>query len=175
MQLASMFVQATGARKILDLGCGIGYSTAWLADAAGTGATVIAIDSDPNHVEVARSAWARLGFQAEVTFVVGEVAEVLPTLEGPVDAIHDDAWFASAPPHLERMLGLLRPGGVLTMPNWFLLVDALRGEARNDWATFAGARWADDVMEYAEKLAGRRDVVVSWTIRPPLGVAVRRP
>jgi len=30
-------------------------------------------------------------------------------------------------------------------------------------------------MEYAKKLAARRDLVVSWTIRPLLGVDVKRP
>jgi predicted O-methyltransferase YrrM len=100
---------------------------------------------------------------------------VLRTIEGPVDAVHDDAWFASAPPHLETMLGLLRPGGLLTMPNWFLLVDALTGAPRNDWERFAGPTWADDALDYAKRLAARRDLAVSWTICPPLGVAVKLP
>ena len=49
------------------------------------------------------------------------------------------------------------------MPNWLLLVDALTGDPRNDWERFAGPR----------RLARRRDLAVSWTIRPPLGVAVK--
>jgi caffeoyl-CoA O-methyltransferase len=173
MQLASMFVRASSARSILDLGCGIGYSTFWLAKAAASGATLTAIDSDAGHVELARSACSRLGLDDRVRFVVGDVMEVLRTLDGPVDAVHDDAWFASAPPHLETMLGLLRPGGLLTMPNWFPLVDALTGDPRNDWERFAGPTWADDALDYARRLARRRDLAVSWTIRPPLGVAVK--
>jgi hypothetical protein len=39
------------------------------------------------------------------------------------------------------------------MPNWFLLVDALRGAPRNDWERFAGPTWADDALEYAKRLA----------------------
>ena len=109
-----------------------------------------------------------------VSFVVGEVADVLGDIEGPVDAIHDDAWFASAPPHLERMIGLLRPGGVLTMPNWLLLIDALTGEQRNNWEKYGGHTWADDALRYAELLASRRDLKVSWTIGPPLGLAVKQ-
>ena len=174
MQLASMFVRAAGARTVLDLGCGIGYSTFWLADAAPPDATLIGVDSDEGHVELARSASSRLGLDDRVSFVVGNAAEVLPTIDGPVDAIHDDAWFASAPPHLETMLALLRLGGLLTMPNWFLLMDALTGEPRKDWEQFAGPTWADDAMAYAEELAARPDLVVSWTIRPPLGIAVKR-
>jgi predicted O-methyltransferase YrrM len=162
-----MFVRAAGARTILDLGCGIGYSTFWLAQAASSGATLTAVDSYPGHVELARSACSRLGLEDRVNFVVGDVAEVLQTITGPVDAIHDDAWFASAPPHLEIMLGLLRTGGLLTMPNWFLLVDALTGAPRNDWEKFAGPTWADDAIDYAKQLAARRDLAVSWSSARP--------
>jgi predicted O-methyltransferase YrrM len=172
MQLASMFVRAAGARTVLDLGCGFGYSTFWLAT-AGDSTIVTGIESDPGHVEHARAACARLGLDDRVGFVVGEVAEVLHTIDGPVDAIHDDAWFASAPAHLDAMVGLLRPGGLLTMPNWFLLVDALTGTPRNDWEKFAGPAWANEVVDYAKRLADRPDLAVSWTIRPPLGVGVK--
>ncbi len=174
MQLAAMFVRAAGAQTVLDLGCGIGYSTFWLAAATTRSATVTGIDGDPGHVGQARSAGARLGFDARVRFVAGEVAEVIETIDGPIDAIHDDAWFAAAPAHLDTMVGLLRPGGLLTMPNWFLLVDALTGVPRNDWERYAGPGWAADVVDYARRLAARPDLTVTWTVRPPLGVAVKR-
>ena len=175
MQLASMFVRAANPRTVLDLGCGIGYSTFWLADASAPGATVIGIDADPDHVDLARSASTRLGFDGRVDFVVGQVADVLTSIDGPVDAVHDDAWFAAAPTHFEAMLDLLRPGGLLTMPNWFLLIDALSGQPRNDWERFAGPMWADDALAYAERLSARSDLAVSWVIRPPLGIAVKLP
>ena len=47
------------------------------------------------------------------------------------------------------MLSLLRPGGLLTMANWFLLVDVLTGKPRNDWELFAGPAWAKDTLDYA--------------------------
>lgn len=173
MQLASMFVRAANAGTILDLGCGIGYSTFWLAESAPSGATVTGIDSDRGHIEMARAACSRLGLDNRVNFIVGEVAELLRAIHGPVDAVHDDAWLATAPPHLDTMVGVLRPGGLLTMPNWFLLVDALTGTPRNEWERFAGPTWAADAVEYAEELAVRPDLAVSWIIRPPLGVAVK--
>ena len=175
MQLTSMFVRAAGPRTILDLGCGTGYSTFWLADAGGPGSRIIGIDSDPTHIELAGAACAQLGLDDRVEFVLGEVADVLGATTGPVDAIHDDAWFAAAPSHLETMVALLRPGGLLTMPNWFLLVDALTGEPRNDWERFAGPSWAEDAVAYADLLSARDDLAVSWIIGPPLGVAVKLP
>jgi hypothetical protein len=71
------------------------------------------------------------------------------------------------------VLDVLRPGGLLTMANWFLLVDARTGESRNDWERFAGPTWADDVVASAEELAARPDLAVCWTIRPPFGIAVK--
>ena len=154
-------------------GCGIGYSTFWLAK-ANADVSVTGIDSDDEHVQHARSACSRLALDHRISFIVGDVAEVLQAIDGPVDAIHDDAWFASRPPHFDTMLGLLRPGGLVTMPNWFLLVDALTGHARNDWEQFAGPTWAADVVAYAKELSARPDLTVCWTTRPPLGIAVKR-
>ena len=121
MQLASMFV-ARPTRNPPGPRVGIGYSTFWLAQGAGPDATVTGIDSDAGHIEQARQLCTNFGLDGPVDFVLGEVTDVLADTPGPVDAIHDDAWFATPPAHLEAMLGLLRPGGLLTMPNWFLLI-----------------------------------------------------
>lgn len=174
MQVAASYVRAARPATVLDLGCGIGYSTLWLAAAAGPGARVTGIDSDASHIDLARSLADRPGM-ADVGYVVGDVEDVLAEWPGPVDAIHDDAWFGGRPPHLERMLALLRPGGVLTMPNWFLLIDALTGSPRNDWARWAGPAWAHDTRAYAEHLASRTDIDVCWIAVPPLAVAVKQP
>jgi hypothetical protein len=40
---------------------------------------------------------------------------------------------------------LLKPGGVLTMPSWFLLMDAIKGTR----------------------------LYVTWTVSPPLGIAIK--
>ncbi len=173
MQLAASYMRAANARNVLDLGCGLGYSTLWLAEAAGPSGTVVGIDSDAGHIGEARLLAAEAGLEDRIRYEAGEVLDVLPTLAGPFDAVHDDAWFASAPLHLEEMLGLLRPGGLLTMPNWFLLADAITGQPRNAWSQFAGPGWAVDTLRYAQQLADRRDLSVNWIAEPPLGVAVK--
>ena len=88
--------------------------------------------------------------------------------------IHDDAWFAAKPAHLETMIDLLRPGGLLTMVNWFLLVDAITGSPRNDWASFAGDDWTETTTQYAHELASRPDLDVTWLENPPIAFAIRR-
>ena len=111
------------------------------------------------------------GFGDSVRFVTGRVRNVLDSIAGPFDVVHDDAWFAQRPDHLETMLGLLRPGGLLTMVNWFLLVDAITGQPRNDWGSFAGPKWAEETLSYANHLAARSDISVTWVTTPPIAFA----
>ena len=173
MQLVSALAQAAGASRVIDLGCGLGYSTLWLARGVGPGGTVVGIDDDPAHVEEATTIAAEHGLLNHMSYRTGHAVDVLSTLDGPVDLIHDDAWFASAPEHLDRAIDLLRPGGLYTMVNWFLLIDALTGQPRNDWSRFAGDDWADTTMEYAEQLAARTDLAVTWVTVPPIAFAIK--
>lgn len=174
MQLVAALVRATRPRRLLDLGTGFGYSALWLASACERAARIEAIDRFPEHisraVEFARSA----GLADRIDFITGEVAHVLDRVAGPYDLIHDDAWFASEPPHFERMIELLRPGGVLTLANWFLLEDALSGEPRRDWSEFAGPDWRRSTIAYAERLARDPRLSVTWTLSPPLAIAIKQ-
>lgn len=173
MRLAAALVSASGAKRILDIGTGIGYSALWLARAAGEGAVVEAMDRFPEHVEIGRRIVAEAGLADRIRFLTGEADELLPGLAGPYDAIHDDGWFAAKPAYYERVIELLRPGGLLTMPNWFLLEDALSGTPRRDWAEFAGAAWREATIDYARRIASDRRLTVTWSFVPPLGIAVK--
>jgi len=171
MQLVSSLARLVAPTRVLDLGSGFGYSSLWLARVLGATGEVIGIDDDPIHTARATELAAEHGLGTRVRFITGRVHEVLESLEGHFDVIHDDAWFARRPDHLETMLGLLRPGGLLTMVNWFLLVDAITGQPRNDWESFAGPTWAEDTFDYARHLAQRSDLSVTWVTTPPIAFA----
>jgi predicted O-methyltransferase YrrM len=174
MQLVAAIARAAAPRRVLDLGSGLGYSTLWLASALAPGGEVVGIDSDSEHVVEATRIAAERGHAERIRYIAGYVAGVLPALDGTFDVIHDDAWFAKTPDHLDAMVDRLRPGGLLTMANWFLLVDALTGEPRNSWETFAGPDWAADTLEYARELASRSDLDIVWITQPPIAFATKR-
>lgn len=174
MRLAATMVRACQAERMLDLGTGIGYSALWLASAGGNDASVQGIDRFAEHIAIGEEVASAAGLSDRISFIHGEVAEVLDHLEGPYDLIHDDAWFAWEPPYLERAVELLRPGGMLTMPNWFLLEDAITGEPRRDWAEFAGPDWSEGVLAYARRLGGHPRLYVTWSMFPPIAIAVKR-
>lgn len=175
MSLAAQVVRSARPRRILDLGCGLGYSTLWLASAAPAGASIVGIDADAEHVALAARLARKHRLGARVSFMAGPVAPVVAGLNEPVDVVHDDAWFAETPSHYDRVVELLAPGGILTMPNWFLLSDALGDASRQDWAQLAGPRWRETTREFAALIARDERLQPVWVTQPPLLIAVRSP
>jgi len=58
------------------------------------------------------------------------------------------------------MLDSCDRGGVLTMPNWFLLEGALSAHPRRGWSELAGPDWAATTIAYTELTA-------TWSFDPP--------
>ena len=50
-RLLSLFVQISGAKRIFEMGSAIGYSTIWLARAAGPNAKVYYTDGNPENAK----------------------------------------------------------------------------------------------------------------------------
>ena len=173
MRLASMLARASGAQRILDLGTGFGYSALWLA---ATGATVHveAVDQFQEHLDYAHEFAQAGGLLPQIQFIQGDAAQYLRCTNGPYDFIHDDAWFGCQPAYFERVVEVLRPGGVLSMPNWFLLEDALTGRRYRRWSVFAGRDWPAATLAYAEQLARDPRLDITWTRTPALGIAIKR-
>lgn len=174
MRLVASLGRLIAPASILDLGCGLGYSTLWLASIVEPGGRVIGIDDDPDHVREATAIADELGYADRVEYRCGQVADVLGDINDAVDMIHDDAWFAAKPAYFDAMVDLIRPGGLLTMVNWFLLVDAISGAPRNDWESFAGEGWAAATTQYAHELAARSDLDTTWLQNPPIAFAIGR-
>jgi predicted O-methyltransferase YrrM len=107
--LLEVLARAVGARRILELGTQLGYSTQWLAR---SGAEVVTIESDPAAAEAARS---RLPGGVELH--VGAALDVLPSLRGPFDLIFLDADKRSNPEYLPHALRLSRPGTLIVADN----------------------------------------------------------
>jgi predicted O-methyltransferase YrrM len=166
MRVLATLVRATGARRILEIGCGLGYSALWLADAAGEGASVQTIERLPEHAELARGFAADFGLGDRVHVLMGEGEEILAGLSGPYDLVHDDGWFGHQPSHYDRVIDLLRPGGLWVLSNWFLLSHAITGHSPMDWSQFAGPQWTDDIKDYAAALTSDPRLYVSYIMQP---------
>ena len=174
MRVFVTIARTAGARRVLEIGGGLGYSALWLADAVGDSGHVETIDRFSEHIAEIESQAERFGLADRISALHGEGEELLRDLSGPYDLIHDDGWFAAQPPYYERLADLLRPGGLLLMSNWFLLGHAVAGESPIDWSQFAGPAWEKDVRSYARRLTADERWDVSFVQRPAFALARRR-
>jgi trans-aconitate 2-methyltransferase len=97
------------ARKVYDLGCGPGNSTALLIERFPK-AEIIGVDSSPNMLTEARKAYPQL------SFVEGDLSDWLP--EEGADLLFANALFQWVPEHLkvlQRLMTALPAGGVLAV------------------------------------------------------------
>jgi predicted O-methyltransferase YrrM len=173
MRVLANIVRAMQAKRILEVGCGLGYSALWLADATGADGHIETVDRFPEHAQLADDYAKQAGLAGRLSVLTGDSDTVLASLAGPYDFIHDDGWFAVRPNHFRRVLELLRPGGVLAMSNWFLLVQSMADEPNMDWSEFAGPNWREDVQAFARELATERGLEVAWMMDPGVALAVK--
>lgn len=172
-QLLGTLASALQPRRILEIGGGLGYSALWLAHRTPADTQIETIDRFPEHIALISEHTAKFGLSDRSTPIKGEADDVLASLSGPYDFVHDDGWFGQQPAYLNRMLELLRPGGTLAISNWFLIEQAVVAEPNLDWSQFAGPDWKTDVRAYAETLAARPDLDISFISRPWVAIAVK--
>jgi predicted O-methyltransferase YrrM len=108
---------AIGAKRILEIGTAIGYSGIWLAGALPAGGVLLTIERNPERAGIAREYFARAGLANRVSILVGDAQRMLAKVAGPFDLIFQDADKAFYEPALNRLVELLRPGGLLVTDN----------------------------------------------------------
>jgi len=139
----NLLATATGATRILEIGTLGGYSTIWLARAAGPGGAVVTLEYESAHADVARANLDRAGLGDRVQVIVGPALETLPTLTGePFDLVFIDADKENNVGYLNWAVQLCRPGAVIVVDN-VIREGAILQPASGD----ATARGSRDVLE----------------------------
>ena len=120
-KLLHILARLIGARRILEVGTLAGYSTIWLARAAGKEGLVTTLELDEKHAEVAAANIAYAGLSSTVDIRLGRAADTLAGIhaEGgpPYDMIFIDADKASIPVYFTWALRLSRPGSLILVDN----------------------------------------------------------
>jgi predicted O-methyltransferase YrrM len=116
--LLSVLAAGVQAKRILEVGCGLGYSALCLT--AGSGAFVETIERDVDHAGLAELEIAEAGYSDHIRVLRGTAADLLPKLDGQYDLIFSDADPPEMPIALDHYLRLLRPDGLLVSANLFL-------------------------------------------------------
>ena len=115
--LLRVLATAVGATRILEIGTAVGYSGIWLASGLQPGGMLLTLELEPQRAQEARDNFARAGVADRVSVIVGDATLKLAKVSGPFDLIFQDGDKQQYVPMLDRLVALLRPGGLLVTDN----------------------------------------------------------
>ena len=118
--LLGALAAAVKPRRLLELGCGLGYSGLWLAHGAGPGGHLETVEASREHAGIARGHFKAAGLEKRIHVLAGAANHVLPALKGRYDLIYFDIGPAESLMALEQSERLIRKGGLLISANLFL-------------------------------------------------------
>lgn len=120
-RLLALLVEISGAKRIFEMGSAIGYSTIWLARAAGRGSKVFYTDGDPENARRARGYFQRAGVARRIHILIGEAVKGLRQTPGTFDLIYIDIDKHQYPAAFRAALPRLLRGGLLVADNalWY--------------------------------------------------------
>jgi len=121
-QFMALLTELIGAKKVLEVGVFTGYSSTCLALALPPNGRITACDISEEYTAVARHYWERAGVLDKIDLRLRPALETLDKLiaeghSGSYDLAFIDADKANYDGYYERVLELLRVGGLLLIDN----------------------------------------------------------
>jgi len=121
-QLLHLLARVTGARKTLEVGAFMGYSSTWVALALPPGGKVITCDVSEEYTSRARRTWAEAGVSDRIELRLAPALQTLDAMiaageSGTFDFAFIDADKGNYLNYYERALSLVRPGGLIAVDN----------------------------------------------------------
>jgi predicted O-methyltransferase YrrM len=135
--LLAMLVRLTGARRCIEIGTFTGYSSLAVALALPDDGSMICCDVSEEWTSLARKYWAEAGVTSKIDLRVARAVETLDRLIADGDEASFDFAFVDADKtgydgYYERLLRLVRPGGLITFDNTLWGGAVLDEEAEDD-------------------------------------------
>jgi len=169
--LLRVLAVSIGAAKILEIGTAVGYSGIWLAGALPADGMLMTLEIDPDRAREARENFARAGLTDRTSVIVGDAERMIAKVAGPFDLVFQDGAKHLYSPLLDRIVSLLRPGGLLVTDNVLWGGKVVSG--------FAPVPADDDntraIAEYNDRLATHPQLLTATVpLRDGVSISVKR-
>ncbi|MFC1729426.1 O-methyltransferase [candidate division KSB1 bacterium] len=115
--LLRQYTRIIGAKRILELGSGFGYSAAWFFMGTLTRGDITCTEYSDENIAAGRDYMTRLGAVGVVRFLQGDARELIKNVDGPFDIIFNDVDKEQYPELFELGFPLLRRGGLFISDN----------------------------------------------------------
>ena len=156
-----VLARSVGARRVMELGSGYGYSAYWFARAVGQGGQLHCTDGDAENAKKAEAYLSRAGLWDRVTYHVGDAVEQMGGVEGEFDIVYDDIDKHGYPDAWRAARERIRVGGLYICDNvlWYGRILQPEPEDRNTAAILEHNRLIADDDRYASTIIPTRDGV----------------
>ena len=160
-QFMQMLVRLSGAKRAIEVGVFTGYSSLAVMLAMPRDARLLALDVSEEYTSIARRHWQAAGVADRIELVIAPAQDTLDSRirageAGQYDFAFIDADKTGYLAYYERLLTLVRPGGLITVDNTLW-----NGEVANP-----GNREADTVALRAFNDALHRDPRIDLALLP---------
>ncbi len=110
--------QSMNAKNIVEIGTSTGYSGIWFGMALQkTGGKLTTYEIDAQRAATARANFTRAGMADIITLIEGDAHEEVKKLKDPIDILFLDADKEGYIDYLNKLLPLVRPGGLVIAHN----------------------------------------------------------
>ena len=117
-RLLRVLAEAVNAKHVVEIGTSNGYSGLWLCLALrATGGKLTTYEIDRRRAALARDNFKRAGVDQLVTLVEGDAHVEAPKRSEPIDLLFIDADKEGYLDYLNKLLPLVRPGGLVVAHN----------------------------------------------------------
>lgn len=171
--LLRVLATSVGASRILEIGTAIGYSGIWLARALPPDGMLMTMEMDQDRAREARENFERAGVARQVSVIVGDAQRMLAKVAGPFDVIFQDGDKQLYTPLLDRLVALLRPGGLLITDNVLWDGEVVPGYVEKPVRNAADTR---AIAEYNERITTHPQLITSIVpLRDGVAISVKKP
>ena len=120
-QFMALLVKLMGAKRCIEVGVFTGYSSLAVALALPPTGRIVACDVSEEYTQIARRHWEAAGVAGRIDLRIAPALETLDGLltagDGGYDFAFIDADKGAYGDYFERLLALLRPGGLIAVDN----------------------------------------------------------
>jgi caffeoyl-CoA O-methyltransferase len=131
-RMLRLLTEAVGAKNVVELGTSTGFSGLWLCLALQkTGGKLTTFEYDAGRAAQAREHFKKAGVLQLVTIVEGDAHKNVARLKEPIDVVFIDADKEGYTDYLQKLLPLVRPGGLILAHNVSAAADYVRAVSAN--------------------------------------------
>jgi predicted O-methyltransferase YrrM len=117
-RLLRLLTETTGAKRVVEIGTSTGESAVWFAlGLRATGGHLYTHELDPERAKIAQDNFKKAGVDGLITVILGDAHETVKQHTEPIDILFLDADKEGYIDYLDKLVPLVRPGGLIIAHN----------------------------------------------------------